>query len=212
MAGIFGWTVLHLLRNPDVLSAFEAEIAANPRNEDGTYQIKSMPLSDACIKETGRLYGHAISLRYAPRDLIGPDGTVIPKGFVSASPLAVHQDPDLYPQPGKWNPGRFMPSADGTPSNYAKLLKNSEFHMFGSGRHMCPGEKMARTILRGSLWPAVLDNYRLEVKEGLVPGEGVDGVGVKPDHGKTLGVPYGVRPVVVKLVKRKMPLSAVIVG
>jgi sterol 14-demethylase len=153
-----------------------------------------------------------ISLRYAPRDLIGPDGTVIPKGFVSASPLAVHQDPDLYPQPGKWNPGRFMPSADGTPSNYAKLLKNSEFHMFGSGRHMCPGEKMARTILRGSLWPAVLDNYRLEVKEGLVPGEGVDGVGVKPDHGKTLGVPYGVRPVVVKLVKRKMPLSAVIVG
>jgi cytochrome P450 len=210
MAGIFSWTVLHLLRNPDTLSAFEAEVSRNPCTEKGTYPLKSMPLGEACIRETGRLYGGVISLRYATRDLIGLDGIIIPKGLVAASPVAVHQDPDLYTQPGKWNPSRFMPSQDGTPSDYAKLLKNSGYYMFGSGKHPCPGEKMANTILRGSLWPLLLDNYRLEVIEGLTTGEGVDGVGVEPAHGKTLGTPYGVRPVLVKLLKKEIPLSAAI--
>ena len=170
-----------------------------------------MPLGEACVRETGRLYGNAISLRYATQDLAGPDGTIIPKGFVSASPLAVHQDPVLFPQPGKWNPSRFLASEDGTPSPYPELHKKSQFHLFGSGKHMCPGEKMANTILRGSLWPALLNKYRLKITGGLNEGEGVDQVGVKPDHGKTLGVPYGVRPVFVKLLKREIPLSAVII-
>lgn len=209
MAGTFGWTILHLLRNPETLSAFETEIARNPCTEDGAYPLKSMPFSQACIRETGRLYANAISLRYVTRELVGPDGTIIPKGLVAASPLAVHQDPDLYAQPSKWNPSRFMPSEDGTPSHYAKLLKNSEFHMFGSGKHMCPGEKMANTILRGSLWPSLLDNYRLQLIDGLADGEGMDGIGVNPAHGG-LGVPYGVRPVFVKLVLREIPLSAAI--
>lgn len=207
-AGNHAWTLLHLLCNPDQLSSFEAEIAANPPGNDHVYPMKNMPFSEACLRETGRLYQNIASVRYAARDLCGPGGQVIPKGLVAISPLAVQQDPDLYENPGKWDPRRFLPAEDETPSNYSKLVKNSEFVQWGGGANRCPGERFVNCLLRGSLWPALVDNYRVEVTDGLIEGEGVDGVGVKANYGESLGTPYGIRDISIKVTKRVVPLSA----
>lgn len=170
--------------------------------------MKNMPFGEACLRETGRLYQNIASVRYAARDICGPGVKVIPKGLVAISPLAVQQDPDLYENPGKWDPRRFLPAEDGTPSNYLKLVKNAEFVQWGGGANRCPGERFVNCLLRGSLWPALLDNYRVEVIDGLVEGEGVDGVGVKANHGESLGTPYGIRDISIKVTKRVVPLSA----
>lgn len=208
IAGTFAWTTLHLIRNPQAMARFETEIAQNTPSQHGIYPLKNMPFTKACLRETGRLYTNLLTVRYVTGDMRGPDGIIIPKGYAVASPMAVHRDPNLYDNPDKWNPGRFLPGADGTPSDYTTRLRNVEFHQFGIGNHACPGERLSHSILRGALWPTLIDNYEVEVVGGLVEGEGVDGLGVKPDWGKNLGTPYaGKREVFIKVTKRATRLS-----
>ncbi|KAJ9121912.1 hypothetical protein QFC24_004494 [Naganishia onofrii] len=106
------WALLHLLRNPDHLAAFEAEVQANPPIIDGIYPIKNMPFSEACLRETGRLYNNSVMLRYAQHDIQTPSGIVIPRGWIATSPVTVQMDQELYDEPGKWNPRRFLPAPD----------------------------------------------------------------------------------------------------
>ncbi|KAJ9106832.1 hypothetical protein QFC19_002960 [Naganishia cerealis] len=216
----FAWTLLHLLRNPEHLASFEAEVGSNPPDVDGIYPIKDMPFSQACLRETGRLYNNLITLRYAQNDIRTPSGFIIPKGFVASSPLTVAMDPELYEDPGKWNPRRFLPQAagegeDGENKNvprksYATRLRDYEFVQFGAGKHACIGEKMTHSLLRGSLWPTLVDHYSLQLvgsENGLVEGVGMDGVGVAPNHGESLGTPVGMNEVYIKVTKREVPLS-----
>ncbi|KAJ9108613.1 hypothetical protein QFC19_002331 [Naganishia cerealis] len=204
-AATFSWTLLHLLRNPSLLAEFEKEIKANPPIT-GSYPIKNMPFSEACLRETGRLYTNLLMLRYVAHDVTTPQGVIIPKGWVAGSPLATQQDPELYDQPGKWDPHRFLSDASSA-SSYSSKFRNNEFVQFGYGKHACLGEKMTHALLRASLWPELVDNYHLEVVDGLVDGEGIDGVGVKPNYRENMGTPFGVREVNIRVTKRDVRLS-----
>lgn len=208
--------MLHLLRNPEQLAAFEAEVKANPP-VDSIYPMKDMPFSEACLRETGRIYNNLLILRYVPRDIRVPSGLVIPKGLVAISPATVQMDPELYEEPGKWNPQRFLPSLetargdvqDASNRSFATLSRNYQYVQFGGGKHVCSGEKLTHTLLRASVWPTLIDNYHLEVVGGITEGEGVDGVGVMPDHIKnSLGTPYAANEVYVKVTRRETPLSS----
>ncbi|KAJ9114769.1 hypothetical protein QFC22_005645 [Naganishia vaughanmartiniae] len=214
------WTLLHLLRNSDHLAAFEAEIRDSPP-VDGIYPMKNMPFSEACLWETGRLYNNFLIIRYAQHDIRTPSGLIIPKGWVAISPAAVQMDPELYEEPGKWNPSRFYCSSsngaatksdteNASNSLYATVSRNYQFVQFGGGKHVCSGEKLTHLLLRASLWPSLLDNYHLElVHDDLVNGEGVDGVGVAPDHARNLGAaPPSTREVHIKMTRREVPLSS----
>jgi sterol 14-demethylase len=214
------WALLHLLRNPDHLAAFEAEVQANPPTIDGIYPIKNMPFSEACLRETGRLYNNSVMLRYAQHDIQTPSGIVIPRGWIATSPVTVQMDPELYDEPGKWNPRRFLPapSDDATEGGggrggdlYATRFRNYEFVQFGGGKHVCSGEKLTHSLLRASIWPALLDNYQLEVvQDSLVDGQGIDGVGIMPNHAENLGTAFGVTEPYVKVTKRDVPLSSAV--
>ncbi|KAJ9101097.1 hypothetical protein QFC21_003315 [Naganishia friedmannii] len=203
-AGTFSWTLIHLLRNPDMLAEFEEEIKANPR-VNGSYPIKNMPFSEACMRETGRLYTNLMMMRYIPQDVTTPEGIIIPKGWVAGSPIATQQDPELYDQPEKWDPRRFLPNA--STSSYSSKFRNNEFVQFGYGKHACLGEKITHALLRASLWPELIDNYHVELVDGVVDGEGIDGVGVKPNYRENMGTPFGVREVNIKITKRAIRLS-----
>jgi sterol 14-demethylase len=200
-AATFSWTVLHLLRNPHLLAQFEDEIRRN-RPNDGVYPTKHMPFSEACMRETGRLYTNLLLVRYATHDLMTPDGKVVPKGWVAASPLATQQDPTLYTRPKEWDPARFL-----SPDDYSSKFRHNEFVQFGYGKHVCLGEKLTHSLLRASLWPALFDGYQVEIVDGVVEGEGVDGVGVKPNFGQNLGTPFGIREVRVRVRKKAVKLT-----
>ena len=201
-AGTFSWTVLHLLRNPHLLAQFEDEIRSNPPT-GGVYPAKTMPFSEACMRETGRFYTNLLLVRHATHDLVTPDGKVIPKGWVAASPLATQQDPTLYAHPERWDPSRFLPAG----GDYSSKFRNNEFVQFGYGKHVCLGEKLTHSLLRASLWPALFDGYQVEVVDGVVEGEGVDGVGVKPNFRENMGTPFGIREVRLRVRKRAVKLT-----
>ncbi len=137
------------------------------------------------MRETGRLYTNLLLVRYATRDLMTPDGMVIPKGWIAVSPLATQQDPTLYPHPEKWDPHRFLGSSE--LGDYSSKYRNNELVQFGYGKHACLGEKLTHALLRASLWPTLFDGYQVEVVDGVIEGEGIGGVGVKPNFRENLG-------------------------
>jgi sterol 14-demethylase len=202
--GTFAWTLLHLLRNADLLAEYENEIRSHPPLE-GRYPIKSMPFSEACLRETGRLYTNLVLLRWVYRDMVAPGGIIIPKGWLAASPLVTHRDPEIYPRPEEWDPHRFL--SDDTATSYASKFRNHEFVQFGYGRHACLGEKLTHCLLRETLWPTLIDNYRVEVVDGVVAGEGLSDVGVEATFSEGLGTTLGEREVWIKVTKRDVPLS-----
>lgn len=203
------WMLLHLSRNPESLTAFEAEVKANPP-VDGVYPLTNMPFGEACLRETGRLYNNSLILRYAKHDIPTSGGLVIPKGWVAISPVTVQMDPELYDEPNKWNPGRFLPLATGE-DRYAIRFRNYEFVQFGAGNNVCPGIKLAQSLLRASLWPALLDNYRIElVQDSIVKGQGIDGVGILPNYAETVGTASGVTEPYIRVTKREVPLSSIV--
>ncbi|KAJ9096742.1 hypothetical protein QFC21_005012 [Naganishia friedmannii] len=203
------WALLHLLRNPEHLMAFEDEVKANPP-VDGIYPIENMPFGEACLRETGRLYNNSVMLRYAQHDIQTPSGLILPKGWIATSPVTVQMDPDLYYKPGKWNPRRFLPSTAGE-DLHASRFRNYEFVQFGAGKNVCSGIKLTHSLLRTSFWPALLDNYQLEVvPNSIVEGEGTDGVGIMPNHAENLGTAFGVTEPYVKVTKREVPLSSMV--
>jgi cytochrome P450 len=96
-----------------------------------------MPYLDAVIKETLRLYAPlpASEPRTSPVDTV-IDGYGIPRGTVcSMAPYSLHRNADVFPDPLKWDPERWLKS-DGDAA-LAEMKK--WFWAFSSGARMCIG-------------------------------------------------------------------------
>lgn len=200
-AATFSWTLLHLLRNPAHLTTHLDEISTHPASVDGVYPWREMPFAGSCLRETGRLYTNLLMFRFLPRDVLAPDGTLFPKGWVAVSPITTQRDPSLFDNPDRWDPTRFL---DGSCPFH---LRSAEFIQFGLPPHACLGEKFTYSLLRGVLWPTLLDGYEVELVEGVEEGEGVDGVGVAPNWKESMGTAVGMREVFVSVTRRKETLS-----
>lgn len=77
------------------------------------------------------------------------DGYYIPKGsVVHIIEQALSYDPELYPEPEKYNPARWLessyPSYQAPLSIYPRLMG---FSGFGSGRRVCPGVELTESEL-----------------------------------------------------------------
>lgn len=117
------------------------------------------------------------------------------------SPITAQRDPALFDNPETWDPTRFLDDS------YAEKFRSAEFVQFGLPPHACLGERFTYSLLRGVLWPTLLDGYEVELVEGVREGEGVDGVGVASNWRESMGTAVGVREVFVKVTKRQDRLS-----
>lgn len=93
----------------------------------------SFPMIDMCQRETIRHHMTGTAFRKnVGNDLpIGKTGEVIPAGSFAVYHLDdMHFNKEYYPEPEKWNPGRFIPEYEGTapPLPYVG---------WGTGRHPC---------------------------------------------------------------------------
>lgn len=110
----------------------------------------NLPVLRACIKEC---------LRWKPPVPLGVprlvteddeyDGYYIPKGsVVHIIEQALSYDPEVYPEPEKYNPARWLepsyPSYQGPLTVYPRLMG---FSGFGSGRRVCPGVELTESEL-----------------------------------------------------------------
>jgi cytochrome P450 len=126
----------------------------------------------------------------APNGITAPNGTWCPRGSTVSVPTAgIHNDPENYSEPDKFQPLRFAqmrepvtkppaqsPDQQGTKDN-SRLIKNaalsfvslsSTYHPFGYGRHACPGRFFASNELKLML-AHVFENYEIEPLEVRPP-------------------------------------------
>ncbi|KAG8412481.1 hypothetical protein J3459_015945 [Metarhizium acridum] len=93
------------------------------------------PVVGICLRETLRLQLPGTMFRRNASGIdvpIGSSGEVIPNGAYAAYAVAdVHLNPELYPEPHEFNPGRYLDSPKTHPEEAHSYLG------WGSGRHVC---------------------------------------------------------------------------
>ena len=125
-----------------------------------------LPLLRACIKEVMR-WRPVVPLG-VPRKIEEDNeynGHWIRKGTVAhVVELAVTRDPEVYPDPETFNPGRWLdPSYPTFKSPLTEHPNLYGFHGFGSGRRICPGIALTEAELLGAC-SGLLSAFVLEKK------------------------------------------------
>ncbi|KAJ5291813.1 cytochrome P450 [Penicillium angulare] len=138
----FIWAVLS---RPELHSKIKAELSTL----DGDWaesQLEELPLLNATLTETLRLYGAAPGglPRTVPKEGATLSGYHIPGGMVvSTQCWTAHRDPTLFPDPEKFDPSRWLPGR-----NEASEKARSAMSPFGSGSRICLGIHLAWMELR----------------------------------------------------------------
>ncbi|HXV42676.1 MAG TPA: cytochrome P450, partial [Anaerolineae bacterium] len=153
-ASALTWTLFLLAQHPQVLAALLAELDSKLEGRAPAMdQINDLPLLDGVIKESMRLLPPFIwQMRFsqAPCEL-GP--YALPQGAaVIVSSIVTHHRSDLYPQPDKFWPERWLTI---NPTAY-------EYFPFSAGPRMCLGATFAMLELKIVL-AIILQRYRLSL-------------------------------------------------
>jgi cytochrome P450 len=101
-----------------------------------------LPISEACIRESQRIAFAQVALRRNVREDIKIGEKVVRRGdFLAYSPADIHLNPKHYPEPYKYDPGRWL-RPDPVPDTAYPFLG------WGVGRHPCTGIKAAKVEMK----------------------------------------------------------------
>lgn len=98
---------------------------------------------DLCLRDSIRLQalGTAFRRNISGRDVVVGD-EVIPNGAFVAYHLAdLHMDPEVYLDPEKWDPDRYLPERAED-----KRKKPHGYAGWGAGRHPCGGMRVSTVV------------------------------------------------------------------
>jgi len=174
------WIVLFLHANPEwkakataEVKSFIAKYASNSTagSQSVSAQLaqvppnvwdEEMPVLDVCLRETIRVIMTGSMLRRAvplPGDeTLTIEGHKIKPGTFLAFPMSsVHQNPDLYPDPEKWDPDRFARGED--------KKEQWAYVGWGVGRHPCLGMRFAKIEVKVIL-ALFLTRFEYELVDG----------------------------------------------
>eukprot|EP00756_Hemistasia_phaeocysticola_P021467 Hpha_TRINITY_DN15777_c1_g4::TRINITY_DN15777_c1_g4_i1::g.40296::m.40296/K20495/CYP704B1; long-chain fatty acid omega-monooxygenase len=132
-AAVQTWMVLELSRNPEVLRRCEEE---SRRETD----VNRMHFLQAVFQETLRLHPSVpTDFKECIRDDVLPDGTKVHAGvLIGFHPIAACQNPEVFPEPEKFKPERWMNEA-GECRSYDEYT----YPCFNAGPRLCLGRHMA---------------------------------------------------------------------
>lgn len=154
----FTFLVHELGRYGAARAAVEAELdgvlgARNPTPAD--LDGRALPVLERTLKETLRRYPAAwVGPRRATRD-VSLGGVPVPAEIgVHYSSWATHHLPQLYPDPFRFDPDRFLPEREAA-------LPRGAYVPFGGGSRMCLGRRFGEYELR-ALAAVLLGRLRLE--------------------------------------------------
>ncbi|XP_013396133.1 cytochrome P450 3A24 [Lingula anatina] len=123
---------------PEIQERLQKEIDDTLQGTDPSYDnVASLQYLDQVMSETLRMYPLGFVLDRVPNQDTTVKGMIIPKGTGVIVPVyAIHFDPELYPDPEKFDPERFTPEekADRNPYSYMP---------FGMGPRNCIGMRLA---------------------------------------------------------------------
>ncbi|XP_027064413.1 premnaspirodiene oxygenase-like [Coffea arabica] len=136
-AATLDYAMAELIRNPSVMEKAQAGLRQVLEGKETVQEtdLKELNYLKAVIKETLRL--HPPLPLILPREcreackIAGYDIPIKTKVMINA--WAIHRDPEVWPNPEKFKPERFLDSGiDSIGSNF-------EYIPFGGGRRICPG-------------------------------------------------------------------------
>ena len=123
-----------------------------------------LPVFDACTRESQRIVLSGTFLRRNIRKDVKINEQVVKRGDFLAYPVAdVHFNPEYYPEPYKYDPGRWL-RPDPVPNT------TYPFVGWGAGRHPCPGMRVAKLEIKLIL-AIFLTRYEFDLvdKDGKFP-------------------------------------------
>jgi len=162
---------LHLLgRHPDVQQRLRDEVAAVVGDRPvGSDDLPRLAYTAQVVDETMRLYppGHTL-VRHAHQATTLDGREVAPGHLVAISIWGIHHNPEVWPDPDRFDPDRF---GTGDVGRYHHLP-------FGGGPRGCIGQHLATaelvvalaTLVRAFLLETDMDDPPLDVAVALRPG------------------------------------------
>ena len=130
------WLLLILARNPDFQEKSLRDIEENC-DASGKVMRHKCNFLNSLLLENMRMFPVSDSLPHFATEDVFIDGFIIPKGCpIIASYTAVMHDPKNFPDPGTFNPERFI--VDG------KFQHDPKVCAFGIGNRHCVGMRIAR--------------------------------------------------------------------
>ncbi len=160
-SGTAAWTLIELLRHPQVLAGVVAELDGRcGGGADISFQaLREIPLLESAIKEALRLHPPLILLlRVATRDL-ETCGYRIPAGaLVGASPAISNRIPQDFPDPDAFVPERYAEPRQ------EDLINRWTWIPFGAGRHRCVGANFAMIQLK-AIFSVLLRDWQFELAQ-----------------------------------------------
>ncbi|MER7046407.1 cytochrome P450 [Streptomyces jumonjinensis] len=136
-ASAIAWTLYWLAGHDRVRGDLKAELAASPA--DGS-SAADLPLLDAVCRESLRITPPAT---LAGNRTLTTDGELLGRPWARGTTLtpcvyAAHRQPDLYPRPERFDPGRFL----------GRKWPGQQYLPFGGGTRRCLGADLAMLEMR----------------------------------------------------------------
>ncbi|KAI9164113.1 Cytochrome P450 monooxygenase [Paramyrothecium foliicola] len=178
----------------DTINVIRKEMSNVLHESGGVFDkasVSKMVHTDSILRESMRThaFGNRAMIRkvVSSEGLITPDGQVLPNGStLSILSYPVHNDPDLYHNPEKFDPLRFSrmrlkdkdqqqstlgaSSQKEASSRLSFVSTSSTYLPFGHGKHACPGRFLVDFEMKIMLY-RVLEIYDIE----LLPEHGAKG-------------------------------------
>lgn len=159
-ANALSWSFYLLAKHPEVRVRLEAELDAVLAGRRPTVaDMPQLPYTLQVFKEAMRLYPPAFMLvRRTHKDVVIGDHPIKQGETVLISIIGMHQRPDLFSDPLKFEPERFAPERE-------KALPKHAYLPFGLGPRVCIGNHFA--LMEGQLALAHLAQHlRFELVKG----------------------------------------------
>ncbi|UGT54949.1 cytochrome P450 [Nocardia asteroides] len=160
-SGTAAWTVIELLRHPELLHAVRTELDElfADGSEVSHHALRQIPRLEAALKETLRLHPPLIVLMRVARGEFEVCGHKISPGdMVAATPAVSNRIPEDFPDPDAFDPGRYLdPRQD-------DIVNRWTWIPFGAGRHRCVGAPFALMQLK-AIFSILLRDWEFELAQ-----------------------------------------------
>jgi sterol 14-demethylase len=160
-SGTSSWTLIEMLRHPDVMTGVTAELddLYADGQEVSFHALRQIPKLENVIKETLRLHPPLIILMRVAKGEFEVAGYPIHEGeMVAASPAISNRIPEDFPDPDAFAPDRY------DKPRQEDLINRWTWIPFGAGRHRCVGAAFATMQIK-AIFSVLLREYAFEMAQ-----------------------------------------------
>ena len=160
-SGTSAWTLIEMLRHPDVHAAVIAELDElyADDGEVSFHALRQIPNLENVLKETLRLHPPLIILMRVAKDDFEVRGYRIERGdMVAASPAVSNRIAQDFPRPDEFEPDRYNEPRE------EDVLHRWTWIPFGAGRHRCVGAAFAAMQIK-AIFSVLLREYTFEMSQ-----------------------------------------------